>query len=60
MSHVSYLNTRLHETQPKGSQTGQRARTMQGAAGRGIAVAPWQIPWKGWKDILISNVPAVR
>ena len=31
-------------------------RTVSGDAGRGRrAVSPWQIPWRGWKDILIRT-----
>ena len=58
MSNVSYLG------RPENDRSGQRPATGRTAAaaaapddqGRGRhATAPWQIPWKGWKDILIRT-----
>jgi membrane protein len=49
MSNVSYL----HETK---SETDRGGSTPAGDQGRGRrAVSPWQIPWRGWKDILIRT-----
>ena len=44
MSHVSYL-----EGAPN------RAAGSDDAGRGGDAVSPWQIPWKGWKDVLIRT-----
>ena len=47
MSHVSYLHDGKHE--PDGS-----ARSDEHNRGR-RAVSPWQIPWRGWRDILLRT-----
>jgi membrane protein len=56
MSNVSYLG------RPENDRSGQRPpadltdATRPDDQGRGRrATAPWQIPWKGWKDILIRT-----
>ena len=53
MSHVSYLDRETAREPAEGERT--RAAG-SGDAGRGrSAVSPWQIPWRGWKDILIRT-----
>ena len=52
MSHVSYLD---RETGREPAEP-EPDRSVSGDAGRGRrAVSPWQIPWRGWKDILIRT-----
>jgi membrane protein len=53
MSNVSYLN---RETARDPADGGRNRAAASDDAGRGRdAVSPWQIPWKGWKDILIRT-----
>ena len=52
MSNVSYL----HETKSKADRGERNASAPADDQGRGRrAVSPWQIPWRGWKDILIRT-----
>ena len=52
MSNVSYL----HETKSEADRGERGGSTPAGDQGRGRrAVSPWQIPWRGWKDILIRT-----
>jgi membrane protein len=52
MSNVSYL----HETKSEADRGERNASAPAGDRGRGRrAVSPWQIPWRGWKDILIRT-----
>lgn len=52
MSNVSYLN----ETKPEPARGKPDASAIAGDQARGRrAVSPWQIPWRGWKDILIRT-----
>ena len=52
MSNVSYL----HETKSEADRSERNASAPAGDQGRGRrAVSPWQIPWRGWKDILIRT-----
>jgi membrane protein len=56
MPNVRYLNP--NEDPRTGPATGTHAsqREVAEESGRGRrAVAPWQIPWKGWKDILLRT-----
>jgi membrane protein len=56
MPNVRYLNP--NEDPRTGPATGTNAsqREVAEESGRGRhAVAPWQIPWKGWKDILLRT-----
>jgi membrane protein len=56
MSNVSYL----HETKSEADQGERDSSTPAGDQGRGRrAVSPWQIPWRGWKDILIRTYQQV-
>ncbi|NOJ45306.1 YihY/virulence factor BrkB family protein [Bradyrhizobium archetypum] len=46
----------LHETKPEPAKGEADASAPAGDQARGRrAVSPWQIPWKGWKDILIRT-----
>ena len=52
MSNVSYL----HETKSEADRGERNASAPADDQGRGRrAVSPWQIPWRGWKDILIRT-----
>ncbi len=52
MSNVSYV----HDARSEADRTARDASAPAGDQGRGRrAVSPWQIPWKGWKDILIRS-----
>ena len=55
MPNVRYLNPT--ENLRRGPATGTNSsRQVADEAGRGRhALAPWQIPWKGWKDILLRT-----
>jgi membrane protein len=56
MSNVSYLN----ETKPEPARGKPDASAVPGDQARGRrAVSPWQIPWRGWKDILIRTYQQV-
>jgi len=52
MSNVSYLHETKSEAD-RGERGGSRPAGDQGRGRR--AVSPWQIPWRGWKDILIRT-----
>jgi membrane protein len=60
MSNISYLGrpeNRRHEPAEKTADSeSANAVAPPDSEGRGRrAVAPWQIPWKGWKDILVRT-----
>src|SRR3954462_1546091 len=56
MTNVSYLRPAN-----EGSGASTDARPTEADQGRGRrARAPWQIPWKGWKDILIRTYQQVN
>jgi membrane protein len=56
MSNVSYLQGTGREP----AKEGQDRAAVSGDRGRGRrAVSPWQIPWTGWKDILIRTYQQV-
>jgi len=56
MSNVSYLQGTGREP----AKEGQDRAAVSGDQGRGRrAVSPWQIPWTGWKDILIRTYQQV-
>ena len=57
MSHASYLN---HGTARDPAEGERNRSAISGDAGHGrnavsASQIPWQIPWKGWKDILIRT-----
>jgi membrane protein len=60
MPNVRYLDPRQYPRNGSGSEpTASRSErsldeSREGGRGR-HAVAPWQIPWKGWKDILLRT-----
>jgi membrane protein len=63
MANVRHLDPRQHPRDASGPEPTTAARSEQatdedrgeeGSRGR-HAVAPWQIPWKGWKDILLRT-----
>src|SRR3954470_23411026 len=54
MSNVSYLGRPENDRpDPRPARDQSKAPDDQGRGRR--ATAPWQIPWKGWKDILIRT-----
>ena len=60
MPNVSYLDPRQDPRNGSGSEPAasrsERSLDEGREGGRGRhAVAPWQIPWKGWKDILLRT-----
>jgi len=56
MSNVGYL----HDTRSEPARREPDASAPSGDQGRGRrAVSPWQIPWRGWKDILIRTYQQV-
>ncbi|MCK1642184.1 YihY/virulence factor BrkB family protein [Bradyrhizobium sp. 157] len=56
MSHVKYL----HDTKLEPAEGEPDTEGDPGNQGRGRrAVSPWQIPWRGWKDILIRTYQQV-
>ena len=57
MPNVRYLNSREDAQRTPASTNASRSEHEIGdEGGRGRhAVAPWQIPWKGWKDILLRT-----
>ena len=62
MSHASYLN---HETARDPAEGEQNRSAISGDAGHGrnavsASQIPWQIPWKGWKDILLRTYQQIR
>src|SRR4051812_50166371 len=56
MTKVRYLNQDPNISTGKGAE--REARDDQNRGRR--AAAPWQIPWKGWKDILIRTYEQVN
>src|SRR3954453_17134486 len=63
MPNVTYLNQR---DKTSGTVSGQQADTASssdtpdaGERGR-RASSPWQIPWKGWKDILLRTYQQIN
>ncbi len=56
MSNVSYLGRPDNDRAGQRPVTGKADAAQSDDQGRGRrATAPWQIPWKGWKDILIRT-----
>lgn len=56
MSNLSYV----HDTTPEPARREPDASASSDDQGRGRrAVSPWQIPWRGWKDILIRTYQQV-
>lgn len=56
MSNLSYV----HDTTPEPARREPDASASSDDQGRGRhAVLPWQIPWRGWKDILIRTYQQV-
>ena len=57
MPNVRYLNSRENPRRSSASTSTSRSKHEIGEeGGRGRhAVSPWQIPWKGWKDILLRT-----
>src|SRR5215213_9689059 len=55
MPNVRYLNSQQDPRKVSASASDSRSRNETGEeGGRGRhAVTPWQIPWRGWKDILL-------
>jgi membrane protein len=65
MGNASYMNRRESDSAGKAGPRHADVEAARAAAsddqGRGRrATAPWQIPWKGWKDILIRTYQQVN
>jgi membrane protein len=62
MPNVRYLNSQQDPRKISASASDSRSRNETGEeGGRGRhAVTPWQIPWRGWKDILLRTYQQVN
>jgi membrane protein len=62
MPNVRYLNSQQDARKIAASASASRAKNETGEeGGRGRhAVTPWQIPWRGWKDILLRTYEQVN
>ena len=61
MPNVRYLNSREDPPRNSASTSTSRSKQIGKEGGRGRhAATPWQIPWKGWKDILLRTYEQVN
>jgi membrane protein len=59
MRNVRYLDERQADRSPGKRDVSPDERSGHGERGR-QAVAPWKIPWQGWKDILIRTYEQIN
>jgi membrane protein len=62
MPNVRYLNSQQDPRKIAASASASRAKNETGeeSGRRRHAVTPWQIPWRGWKDILLRTYEQVN